>query len=74
MYWIGQGGVFEHAVLPAILVIVFVETGLVIMPFLPGDSLLFAIGAIGSHLEGFDYKIASLLLIVAALCGDNLNY
>lgn len=54
--------------------IVFVETGLVIMPFLPGDSLLFAIGAIGSQLKGFDYKLASLLLILAALCGDNMNY
>ncbi len=54
--------------------IVFAETGLVIMPFLPGDSLLFALGAIGSQLQDFDYKLASFLLIVAALCGDNLNY
>ncbi len=54
--------------------IVFVETGFVIMPFLPGDSLLFALGAIGCQLEGFNYKLASALLIVAALCGDNVNY
>jgi membrane-associated protein len=54
--------------------IVFVETGFVVMPFLPGDSLLFALGAIGSQLEDFDYKLASGLLVVAALCGDNLNY
>ena len=54
--------------------IIFVETGFVIMPFLPGDSLLFALGAIGSGIEGFDYKFAAGLLVVAALLGDNLNY
>lgn len=54
--------------------IVFCETGLVIMPFLPGDSLLFALGAIGSQLDVFNYKFAALLLIVAALIGDNVNY
>lgn len=55
-------------------VIIFCETGLVIMPFLPGDSLLFAIGAIGSQIEVFDYRIAAGLLIIAALLGDNVNY
>lgn len=54
--------------------IVFVETGLVIMPFLPGDSLLFALGAIGSQDVGINYIHASGLLILAALLGDNLNY
>lgn len=54
--------------------IVFVETGFVIMPFLPGDSLLFALGAIGSRIDGFNYKLAAGLLIVAALLGDNVNY
>lgn len=54
--------------------IVFVETGFVVMPFLPGDSLLFALGAIGSRIEGFNYKLAAGLLIVAALLGDNVNY
>ena len=62
--------------------IIFCETGLVIMPFLPGDSLLFAIGAIGSTLPPdpvtgkpvFDYRIAAGLLIFAALLGDNVNY
>jgi membrane-associated protein len=54
--------------------IIFCETGLVIFPFLPGDSLLFAIGAMGSQLEIFDYRIAAGLLIVAALLGDNVNY
>lgn len=60
--------------------IVFIETGFIIMPFLPGDSLLFAVGAIGSTLvdanghREFDYRIAAGLLILAALCGDNVNY
>lgn len=62
--------------------IVFIETGFIIMPFLPGDSLLFAVGAIGSTLpvdpatgaRAFDYRIAAGLLIVAALIGDNVNY
>lgn len=54
--------------------IVFVETGFVIMPFLPGDSLLFALGAIGSRLPDFDYKFAAAILVVAALLGDNVNY
>ena len=61
--------------------IVFIETGFIIMPFLPGDSLLFAVGAIGSSLKpdefghrAFDYRIAAGLLILAALCGDNVNY
>ena len=63
-------GFWTYAILFAII---FVETGLVIMPFLPGDSLLFAVGA-------FCYKGAlSLpgsiaLLIVAAILGDTLNY
>jgi len=61
--------------------IVFIETGFIIMPFLPGDSLLFAVGAIGSTLpvdefghRAFDYRVAAGLLILAALLGDNVNY
>lgn len=54
--------------------IVFCETGLVIMPFLPGDSLLFAIGAMAPREIGIDVKVIGPLLVVAALLGDNLNY
>lgn len=53
--------------------IVFCETGLVVTPFLPGDSLLFAVGALS--VQGFvklEYIIP--LLIIAAIIGDNLNY
>ena len=56
-----------------IFLIIFCETGLVVMPLLPGDSLLFAIGtfaAIGS----FDITTVLVLLTVAAIAGDTLNY
>lgn len=53
--------------------IVFVETGLVIMPFLPGDSLLFAAGAVASR--GYlNPLLLAVGLIVAAIVGDTLNY
>src|SRR5262245_10025031 len=58
-----------------LFLIVFAETGLVITPFLPGDSLLFATGAIaatsGGHLNVW---IAFALLATAAILGDALNY
>ena len=56
-----------------IFLIIFCETGLVVMPVLPGDSLLFAIGtfaAIGS----FDITTVLVLLTIAAIAGDTLNY
>jgi len=56
-----------------LFLIVFAETGLVITPFLPGDSLLFAAGAI-SALGTLDPILLSLLLIVAAIIGDTVNY
>ncbi|WP_225784933.1 DedA family protein [Xenophilus sp. Marseille-Q4582] len=53
--------------------IVFVETGVVVMPFLPGDSLLFIVGALcGAGLMNFG--IAMPLLVVAAILGDQCNY
>jgi membrane-associated protein len=47
MYWLGEGGPFASAVLPGILVIVFIETGL-LFPLLPGDSLLFTGGLLAA--------------------------
>jgi membrane-associated protein len=53
--------------------IIFCETGLVIMPFLPGDSLLFAVGALSA--QGFmRIELIIPLLMGAAIIGDNLNY
>ena len=54
--------------------IIFAETGLVVTPFLPGDSLLFAIGAIGARGIAFNLPLLTVLLIVAAILGDACNY
>src|SRR3954449_10223381 len=55
--------------------IIFAETGLVVTPFLPGDSLLFALGAIGARREiGINLPFITVLLIVAAVLGDAVNY
>jgi membrane-associated protein len=54
--------------------IVFAETGLVVTPFLPGDSLLFALGAIGRRGVGIDLPLITFLLMVAAILGDAVNY
>ncbi len=56
-----------------LFVIVFVETGVVVMPFLPGDSLLFIVGALcGAGL--MSYPLAAGLLLAAAILGDQTNY
>jgi membrane-associated protein len=55
--------------------IVFCETGLVVTPFLPGDSLLFAIGALASIPDsGLSLSLIAALLIAAAILGDAVNY
>lgn len=56
-----------------LFVIIFVETGVVVMPFLPGDSLLFVVGALcGAGL--MNYPLAMALLTAAAILGDQCNY
>ena len=68
--FVAQYGVAVYALL---FLIVFVETGLVIMPFLPGDSLLFIVGALcGADLMSL--PLAMGVLIVAAIAGDQVNY
>jgi len=58
-----------------LFLIVFCETGLVVTPFLPGDSLLFAVGALAAlPNSGLDIWLITFLLIVAAIAGDSLNY
>jgi membrane-associated protein len=55
--------------------IVFCETGLVVTPFLPGDSLLFAVGALASIPDsGLNLGLIAVLLIAAAILGDAVNY
>jgi membrane-associated protein len=57
-----------------LFLIIFVETGLIVMPLLPGDSLLFAAGALAAATGKLDIAIVIPLLITAALLGDNVNY
>ena len=68
---IGQYGGWTYAIL---VLIVFCETGLVVTPFLPGDSLLFAAGSLAALGAGLDPLLLFLLLSAAAIAGDTVNY
>jgi membrane-associated protein len=69
---IAQYGVWTYAVL---FVIIFAETGFVVTPFLPGDSLLFAAGAFSAKPEtGLNVHLMAFLLFIAAIIGDTVNY
>lgn len=68
--FVEQYGNWVYALL---FLIIFVETGLVVMPFLPGDSLLFIVGALaGAGL--MNYPLVMVLLIIAAVLGNQTNY
>ena len=64
-------GVWIYGIL---FLIIFCETGLVVMPFLPGDSLLFVAGALVASTNTLDIKLLIALLTMAAILGDNVNY
>lgn len=68
--WFQQGGHWGYALL---FLIIFCETGLVVLPFLPGDSLLFVVGLLAKqgHVQ---WPLCVVLLITAAILGDALNY
>jgi membrane-associated protein len=68
--FVAQHGVWVYGLL---FLIVFCETGLVVTPFLPGDSLLFVTGAVAAA-GGMDIVLVMATLVAAALCGDNVNY
>src|SRR5438034_8547546 len=68
--WAANLGTWTYALL---FLIVFCETGLVVTPFLPGDSLLFVAGTLAAA-GGMDIYALSGTLVAAALCGDNVNY
>jgi membrane-associated protein len=65
-----QYGAWVYGIL---FLIVFAETGLVVTPLLPGDSLLFAVGALGA-VGALDAPLAAVLLVTAAVLGDAANY
>jgi membrane-associated protein len=67
---VAQYGTWVYVIL---FTIIFVETGLVVMPFLPGDSLLFVCGAIAA-IGGLSLPVLIVLLVTAAVLGDALNY
>ncbi|MEW6653026.1 MAG: DedA family protein [Bacteroidota bacterium] len=67
---IQQYGTLSYIILFAVI---FAETGLVITPFLPGDSLLFAVGAFAAK-GAFDVHLLFILLSIAAIVGDTFNY
>lgn len=67
---IAQYGYWVYGIL---FLIIFCETGLVVTPFLPGDSLLFVVGALAAT-GALDLQWVILLLMAAAFLGDNTNY
>ena len=65
-------GIWFYAI---VFLIIFVETGLVVMPFLPGDSLLFATGMLAAqYSESLNIWLVIGLMLIAAILGDALNY
>ncbi len=57
-----------------LFLIIFVETGVVVMPFLPGDSLLFAAGMLAAQPNELNVWLMIVILLIAAITGDSLNY
>ncbi len=69
---VAQYGVWVYAIL---FLILFCETGLVVTPFLPGDSLLFVAGALAALPSNtLDVHLMALLMVIAAVAGDAVNY
>ena len=68
---VAQYGAWTYLIL---FLIIFCETGLVVTPFLPGDSLLFVVGALAASGSALKIEWILILLIFAAVAGDNLNY
>lgn len=66
---------YGHFIYAILFMVVFCETGLVVTPFLPGDSLLFACGALAAASpDGMDITIITAIFLVSAVLGDATNY
>jgi membrane-associated protein len=71
LQWIGLFGPWFYVLM---FLIIFCETGLVVTPFLPGDSLLFALGALAAMENGLDVSLLLISLTIAGILGDTVNY
>jgi len=69
--WIGIFGPWIYVLM---FLVIFCETGLVVTPFLPGDSLLFTLGALSALENGLDVWILLISLTIAGILGDTVNY
>ncbi len=69
--WVAMFGPWFYLVM---FLVIFCETGLVVTPFLPGDSLLFALGALAAIENGPDVWILLISLTIAGILGDTVNY
>ncbi|HTO35262.1 MAG TPA: DedA family protein [Flavobacterium sp.] len=69
--FVNDYGIWVYAIL---FLIIFVETGVVVMPFLPGDSLLFAAGMLAAQPNDLNVWLLIVVLLIAAITGDSLNY
>lgn len=69
--WLETAGPWFFA---SVCAIIFCETGLLFMPFLPGDSLLFALGALAALVPGMNLYLLLAGLFISAVAGDALNY
>ena len=71
LQWIALFGPWFYVIM---FLIIFCETGLVVTPFLPGDSLLFALGALAALENGLDVWLLLFSLTIAGVLGDTVNY
>lgn len=71
LQWIALFGPWFYVLM---FLVIFCETGLVVTPFLPGDSLLFALGALAALDDGLDLWFLLISLTIAGIIGDTVNY
>lgn len=71
LIWVTLFGPWVYVLM---FIVIFCETGLVVTPFLPGDSLLFALGALSALESGLDLWVLLISLTIAGILGDTVNY